>query len=101
MRVQRRAVLAPSLFVGSTYGISQRVLPISELRGGGFPQPFGELLPGEAMLRIGLPVHIERELHEVRKRSSLARKPVLARRRPALNSVSNRHSAMKMENGSA
>jgi hypothetical protein len=41
-------------------------------RGRGVEQGRGEILPREAMLGVGLPVHVEGQLHQRAKRSSLA-----------------------------
>ena len=57
---------------GSRYGTSQRVLPISEPGAGTLTQGRGEILPREAMLGVGLPVHVEGQLHQ-RAKALLAR----------------------------
>ena len=60
----RCAVLAPGLFVG----LDVRDLPAGLAELGSacrrVGQPFGKFLPREAMLGVGLPVHVEGELHE-------------------------------------
>ena len=101
MRVERCPVLAPGLFVG----LDVRDLPAGLADLGSacrrVRQPFGKLLAREAMLGVGFPVHVEGELHE-RAEALLARaRACSARRRPALNSLSNRHRAMKMHKPSA
>src|SRR4029453_11394235 len=62
--VERGPVLAPSLFIG----LDVRDLPAGLADLGAacrrVGQPFGKLLPREAMLGVGLPVHIEGELHQ-------------------------------------
>ena len=64
MRIHRCTVLAPSLFVG----LDVRDLPAGLAEFGSacrrVGQPFGKFLPREAMLGVGLPVHVEGELHE-------------------------------------
>src|SRR4030095_2930187 len=64
VRVERAPLLSQSLF----FGLDVRDLParLSDL-GSAYRrvgQPFGKFLPREAMVGVGLPVHVERELHE-------------------------------------
>jgi hypothetical protein len=83
VRVERGPVLAPSLFVG----LDVRDLPAGLAELGAacrrVGQPFGKLLPREAMLGVALPVHVEGELHESAE-ALLARADARARhgRRP-------------------
>ena len=72
VRIERRPVLAPRLFVR----FDVRHLP-ARLADFGAPRRrvgdvVGEILPREAMLGVGLPVHIEGELHQ-RAKALLAR----------------------------
>ena len=77
MRVERGPVPAPSLFVG----LEVRNFPsrLADLRAGRrrVSEPVPELLAGKTVLRIGLPVHVEGELHESAEALSARAKRVL------------------------
>ena len=62
MRIRRLAMPAPALFIGLQIG--HLPAPLADLGDRRLGQGVGELLPGEAMQRVGLPVHIEGELHQ-------------------------------------
>ena len=76
VRVKRLPMLAPGFCIGLQIGhFPARLAELGAPRRS-IDNAFGELLTSEAMLRVALPVHVERELHE-RAKALLARAELL------------------------